>query len=157
MITQIQTLIDSVSSKQTISGKDMVVKLSSLSQSIEASVGSNSLTSVKVVKLNRVECIKRYDLLYVSVLGGVPHYLLVDKVVDDKVYCLCFTSTFKDYLVLHEVTGDRILLGSYVSNVCFCISLTEAKKSFVRTYEDKREAIQIFNKIRKYYKGIFVN
>lgn len=155
MIQQIQTLISEISNKPTVSGKDLVNKLTSMSNSIESSIDSKSIISIKSGKLTKVDIIKRYDIIYCSILGGIPHYLIVDKVVDDKVYCVCTTSTVKDYLILHEITGDRIFKGNYATNTYFCISLKEAKNSFVRVYEDKREAIQIFNKIKKYYKNMF--
>ena len=155
MIPQIQSYIDSISNKQQIQAKDIISNLKSISQSIEDSKDSGSLISVKGGKLLKVDEIKRYDVVYVSMLAGVPHYFLVDKVVDDKVYCLCLTSTFKDYLVLHEVAGDRTFIGSYISNTYYCLSLEECKKSFVRTYEDKREALLVFNRVKRYYKDVF--
>jgi hypothetical protein len=156
MIKQIQTLIDSLGNKPSVSGKDLINQLHSISQSIEDSIDSNSMIVVKGgCKLNKVDEIKRYDILYVSVLGGIPHYFMVDKVVDDKVFCVCFTSTLKDYLILHKVTGDRIFKDNFIVNTYYCLSLDEAKNSFVRVYEDKQEAIQVFNKIKKYHKEIF--
>ena len=133
----------------------MVAKLTSLSQSIEDSIDTSNLTIIKSSKLTKVNIIKRYDVVYTSVLGGVPHYFMVDKVVGDDVYCVCFSSTFKDNLILHTVLEDRIFENNFVVNTHFTLSLDECKKSFVRVYEDKREALAIFSKIRKYYKSVF--
>lgn len=155
MLQQIQKLIESSPKGQQISHKDFVSKLQSLSQSIENSIDQSALVSVRGGKLNVVNEIKRYDLVYVSMLGGIPHYFMVHKVVDDKVYCVCFTSTVKNFLLMHKVTGDRLFKDTYVTNTYYCLSLEECKKSFVRVYEDKREAVLIFNKINRYYKSLF--
>lgn len=156
MIKEIKTLLEELPKKPTFSNKEIISKLQSLNNAIEESMGSDgSLVSIKGGKVNKVDEIKRYDIVYISVLGGIPHYLMVDKVIDEKVYCVCFSSTKKDYLILHEVENDRILSGSYVTNIYFCLSLDECKKSFIRVYEDKREALKIFNKIKSYYKTVF--
>lgn len=157
MIPEIQKLINSIGTRTNISGKEMVNNLMSASQLIENSIDSGSLTVIKGGKLNKVDEIKPYDVLYISVLGGTPHYLLVHKIdIDnDKVYCLMITSKMKDYLILHEIEKDRIFKGNYFSNTYFCISLEEAKMSFVRVYEDKREAVKVFNKINRYYRTLF--
>ena len=157
MIPEIQRIINSIGTKTNIGGKDIINQLTGASQLIENSIDSGSLTTIKGGKLHRVDEIKPYDILYISVLGGTPHYLLVHKVdVDnDKAYCLMVTSTKKDYLILHEIEGDRIFKGNYFSNTYFCIPLKEAKVSFVRVYEDKREAVKVFNKLNRYYKTLF--
>ena len=155
MIQQIQKLIDSLSKGQQISYNTFVSKLQSVNQSIEDSMADGSLVTVRGSKLNAVDEIKKYDIVYVSILGGIPHYFMVHKVVDDKVYCVCFTTTVKDYLLLHKVVNDRLFNDSYVVNTYYCLSLAECKKSFVRVYEDKREATLIFNKITRYYKTLF--
>jgi len=157
MIPEIQRIINSIGNKTNIGGKDIINQLTGASQLIENSIDSGSLTVVKGGKLNKVDEIKPYDVIYTSVLGGTPHYLLVHKidVANDKVHCLMITSKMKDYLILHEIEGDRIFKGNYFSNTYFCLSLEEAKSSFVRVYEDKREAARVFNKINRYYRTLF--
>lgn len=106
-------------------------------------------------RLNKVDEIKRYDVLYISILGGIPHYMIVDRVFEDGVYCLVVTSKFKEHLILDEIKGDRIFNGNFVTNTYMPISMEEAKKSFVRVYEDKAEAYRFFQKVKKYYKQLF--
>lgn len=156
MIKEIKQLLEELPKKPTYSSKEMLSKIQALSSAIESSMENDgSLVVLKGGKTHKVDELKRYDIVYISVLGGIPHYLMVDKVIDEKVYCVCFSSTKKDYLILHEVEKDRILYGSYVTNTYFCLSLDECKKNFIRVYEDKREALKIFNKIKSYYKTIF--
>lgn len=156
MIQEIKILLEELPKKPTFSNKEVVSKLQALNSAMEQSMEKDgTLVVLKGGKINKVDQIKRYDIVYISVLGGIPHYLMVDKVIDDKVYCVCFSSTKKDYFILHEVENDRILSGSYVTNIYFCLSLDECKKNFIRVYEDKREALRIFNKIKSYYKTIF--
>lgn len=106
-------------------------------------------------RLNKVDVIKRYDVIYASILGGIPHFMIVDKVVDETVYCILVTSKLKEHVVLEEIKFDRIFVGNFISNIYITVSLEEAKKSFVRVYEDKAEAYRFFVKIEKYYKKLF--
>jgi len=156
MLHPIQTLINSFENKPTISGKEIKVKLHELSQKIESGLDKSSLVVVNGTgKTITVDEIKPHDVIYTSMLGGIPHYLLVHKIVEDKVFCLMFTSTHKDYLILHEVKNDRMFKGNYITNTYFSITLSEAKKCFVRCYEDKKESNIVFRKLTTYYKNLF--
>jgi hypothetical protein len=157
MIEQIDKLIKSFEGKTSLSSKEMTSKLTSLSHSIEKSIDDGCLININSSKKIEVDEIKTYDIIYMSVLGGVPHYLLVHKVEDDKVYCLVLTSTYKEHIILCQIENDRTFKGNYVSNSYFCLPLEDAKKSFIRTYEDKREAVRMFNKLSAYYKKLFKN
>ncbi len=117
MIKLIQELITSFDGKPTISTKEFKDKLNTLSQKLEKEINENSLVVVEgCSKLNNVDEIKPYDIIYVSLFGGIPHYILVHKIIDDKVYGLVLTSKHKDYLILHKVTEDRIFKDNFVSN-----------------------------------------
>lgn len=145
--------------KPTYNVVQVVELFQSLNNGIEKELElDDKLISVPPIssgKLNKVDVIKRYDVIYVSILAGVPHYMIVDKVVDESVYCLLVTSKLKEHVVLEEIKFDRIFAGNFISNIYITVSLEEAKKSFVRVYEDKAEAYRFFAKIEKYYKKLF--
>jgi hypothetical protein len=156
MIQEIKNTIDLFEVKTSWGTKEIKVKLEQLAQKLETSINENSLIVTQgCSKLIKVDEVKPHDILYVSVLGGVPHYLLVHKIVDDKVFCLMLTSTVKDYLLLHQVKNDRMFKNNYITNTYFSISLAEAKKSFTRVFEDKKESALAFKKLIAYYKKLF--
>jgi len=86
---------------------------------------------------------------------GVPHYFLVHKVIDQVVYGIVFTSTNKPAFCIHEVKKDRILEGSFATNSYLSISLDQALNSYIRTYETKSEANEIFSKVTAHFKVLF--
>lgn len=113
-----------------------------------------TLISVTASKKHEVSTIKRGDIIYGSAIG-IPHYLLVHKVVGEIAYCLVFTSKDHPHLTLHIVEQDRILKGSIVSTTYTSVSLSVAKESFIRTYESKKELSEIFKKITAHYRKLF--
>ena len=143
---KIATIKGNANKKPSFSVQQCVDELIALGHKVETDLDNDGLVfsipaNAAKGKLNRVEEIKRYDVLYVSILGGIPHYLIVDRVFDDVVYCLVITSKFKEHLILDTIKGDRIFNGGFVTN----------------SYEDKTEAYRFFQKIKKYYKQLFEN
>ena len=156
MIQQIDVLIKDINTKPNWSAKELAPKLQSLSHHLE-----NQLqTEGKVVnftgasKKSKVKVIRKYDLLYLAIVG-VPHYFLIHKIDRDTVFGIIFTSTNKPEHCIHEVMEDRILEGSFATCTYFTVSLAEAMDSFIRVYESKKEADDIFVKVKAHYKTVF--
>lgn len=156
MIQQIDVLIKDINTKPNWSAKELAPKLQSLSHQLE-----NQLqTEGKVVnftgasKKSKVKVIRKYDLLYLAIVG-VPHYFLIHKIDRDTVFGIIFTSTNKPEHCIHEVMEDRILEGSFATCTYFTVSLAEAMDSFIRVYESKKEADDIFVKVKAHYKTVF--
>jgi len=156
MIQQIDVLIKDINTKPNWSAKELAPKLQSLSHQLE-----NQLqTEGKVVnftgasKKSKVKVIRKYDLLYLAIVG-VPHYFLIHKIDRDTVFGIIFTSTNKPEHCIHEVLEDRILEGSFATCTYFTVSLAEAMDSFIRVYESKKEADDIFVKVKAHYKTVF--
>ena len=156
MIQQIDVLIKDINTKPNWSAKELAPKLQSLSHQLE-----NQLqTEGKVVnftgasKKSKVKVIRKYDLLYLAIVG-VPHYFLIHKIDRDTVFGIIFTSTNKPEHCIHEVMEDRILEGSFATCTYFTVSLSEAMDSFIRVYESKKEADDIFVKVKAHYKTVF--
>jgi hypothetical protein len=156
MIQQVDALIKDINTKPNWSAKELAPKLQSLSHQLE-----NQLqTEGKVVnftgasKKSKVKVIRKYDLLYLAIVG-VPHYFLIHKIDRDTVFGIIFTSTNKPEHCIHEVLEDRILEGSFATCTYFTVSLAEAMDSFIRVYESKKEADDIFVKVKAHYKTVF--
>jgi len=156
MIQHIDVLIKDINTKPNWSAKELAPKLQSLSHQLE-----NQLqTEGKVVnftgasKKSKVKVIRKYDLLYLAIVG-VPHYFLIHKIDRDTVFGIIFTSTNKPEHCIHEVMEDRILEGSFATCTYFTVSLAEAMDSFIRVYESKKEADDIFVKVKAHYKTVF--
>jgi hypothetical protein len=155
MITEIDNLIKSVNSKPTWSTKELLPKLQAASSQLENTLSSGGqIVNVSAGKKNKVQTIQKYDILYLPLIG-IPHYFMVHKVIDQVVYGIIFTSTDKSAFCIHEVKKDRILEGSFAANTYLSADLAEAKNSFIRTFENKAEADQIFGKIAQHYQSIF--
>ena len=155
MIAQIDDLIKGLGSKPTWSAKELLPKLHSVSSQLESQLASaGQLVNVVSGKKNKVQTIKKYDILYLP-LVGIPHYFMVHKVVDQIVYGILFTSTDKPAFCIHEIKKDRIFEGSFATNSYLSVELSEAKSSFIRTYESKAEADEIFGKISQHYQTLF--
>lgn len=158
MIKEIQELVNTFSGKPTWSSKELKSKMQSVSDKLaNALENEGKLINIQgsgLPKMTTVNTLKKYDIVYVSLLGGMPHYYIIYKVDDKRACGLCVTSTFKESNWLHTIKNDRIFMGNFVSNTLLSIELAEAKSSFVRTFEDKREAGRIFKKMTKFYETL---
>lgn len=155
MIQQLEDLSKHIATKPTWSAKDLVSKIQGLNAKIvNALADSGQLINIVGGKTNKVASVKKYDVLYVQAMG-VPHYFLVHKVIDQVVYGIVFTSTNKPAFCIHEVKKDRILEGSFATNSYLSISLDQALNSYIRTYETKSEANEIFSKVIAHFKTLF--
>lgn len=155
MIQALDALIKEVSSKPTWSAKELVPKIQATSLNLHTQLATNNqVINVTAARKHTVSTIKKYDILYLP-LVGLPHYFLVHKIIDDIVYGIVFTSKHKTAFCIHEVKEDRILDGSFATNSYLSVELPEALESFVRVYECKKEADEIFNKITRHYLNLF--
>ena len=155
MIKQIDDLVKDLGAKPTWSAKELLPKLQSVSSQLETQLNSGGqIVNVIGGKKTKVQVIKKYDVLYVPVVG-VPHYFLVHKVVNQVVYGIIFTSTDKPSFCIHEVKKDRNLEGSFATNSYLSVDLPQALNSFIRVYESKAEADQIFTKVSEHYRELF--
>jgi hypothetical protein len=155
MIRQLEDLIRELGAKPTWSAKELIPKIQSTSQLLADQLKDGgqlvNMTSAKKIK---VSSIRKYDIVYVGVIG-IPHYFLVHKVVDQVVYGVVFTSSHKPAFCIHEVKEDRSMEGSFVTNAYLSIDLDVAMESFIRIFESKREADEIFRKISTHYLTLF--
>lgn len=155
MIQQLEDLSKHIATKPTWSAKDLVSKIQGLNAKMaNALADSGQLINIVGGKTHKVASVKKYDVLYVPAMG-VPHYFLVHRVIDQVVYGIVFTSTNKPSFCIHEVKKDRILEGSFATNSYLSISLDQALNSYIRTYETKSEANEIFSKAMAHFKTLF--
>jgi heptaprenylglyceryl phosphate synthase len=146
---QLEDLLTLLSTKPTWSNKELTEKIKSVKQSITDTLSNNGQIEVTTTsKSFKVETIKKYDIIYVSILGSIPHYCLVYKVIDNLVWYAVITSKEKEFIV-HTIKNDRTFQNSFVSNLFFCISKETACESFVRVFESKSEADVIFKNIKQ--------
>jgi hypothetical protein len=156
MIQQIDALIKDINTKPNWSAKELAPKLQSLSHQLENQLQADGkvVNFTGASKKSKVKVIRKYDLLYLAIVG-VPHYFLIHKIDRDTVFGIIFTSTNKPEHCIHEVLEDRILEGSFATCTYFTVSLAEAMDSFIRVYESKKEADDIFVKVKAHYKTVF--
>jgi len=156
MIHEIEKFIKGeLASKPTWSSKELTTKLQSISNKItETLEDEGKIVSVSSSKKYTVSVLKKYDIVYVSAIG-VPHYFMVHRIVGEIVYGVIFTTKTHDHFFLHTVKGDRIFEGNVVSNTYLSISKDLALKSYIRVYEDKKEAEEIFRKLKAHYRTLF--
>jgi hypothetical protein len=156
MIQQVDTLIKEINTKPSWGSKELVPKVQAMAQSIENQLSTEGklVNFTGTSKKAKVKIVRKYDVLYLPTVG-VPHYFLVHRVEQDTVYGVIFTSTNKPEHFIHEVKFDRILEGSFATCTYFSVSLVESLESFIRTYESKKEADEIFTKVKAHYKALF--
>jgi hypothetical protein len=156
MIHEIDSFIKGeLASKPTWSAKELAPRLQSISHKLtEKLENDGKLMTVSSSKKYKVSGLKKYDVIYVSAIG-VPHYFMVHKVIGEVVYGVIFTTKTHEHFYLHTVKGDRIFEGNVVSNTYLSISKDMALESFVRVYEDKKEADEIFRKLKGHYRKLF--
>jgi len=156
MIQQVDALIKDINTKPNWSAKELAPKLQSLSHQLENQLQADGkvVNFTGASKKSKVKVIRKYDLLYLAIVG-VPHYFLIHKIDRDTVFGIIFTSTNKPEHCIHEVLEDRILEGSFATCTYFTVSLAEAMDSFIRVYESKKEADDIFVKVKAHYKTVF--
>mgnify|MGYP005608764615 FL=1 len=79
--------------------------------------------------------------------------MLVYKVMGDAIYAIPVTSKEKVF-TLHSIEKDRFFKGSHMSENLVKISLEDAKKRFVRVWENRKEADVIFAKYKAGVKAL---
>jgi hypothetical protein len=155
MIKQFDDLLKEIGSKPTWSAKELLPKIQSASHQVtDLLKDGGQVVNLVSSKKTKVSVIKKYDVLYVGAIG-IPHYFLVHKIVDQVVYGIIFTSANKPAFCIHEVKLDRTFDGSFATNAYLSIDLDLAMESFIRIYESKTEADEIFRKVSAHYLTIF--
>ena len=157
MIKELVTFAGEIGCKPTWSSKELQPKLQGLNSKIELRLKEEGqVVNISTPKKYRVEEIKKYDVLYINSIG-TAHYFLVHRIIEDKVYGRYFSTKEKPTFTIQKIEKDRIFASteSFATNTYLCIDIEEAKCSFVRVYESKKEADQIFKKMIEHYKNLF--
>ena len=154
MLELIEKFKSLIGTKTSWGSKELLDKIDKLKQSItdKARTDGNLQVVVTGGKKVTVEEIKKYDVVYLPLIG-MPHYMLVHKVISETVYGVVFSSKDKESHFIHTIKEDRYFIGSYASNAYLAASLAECKDSFVRVFESRKEADVIFNKVKDYFKN----
>ena len=123
MIQQVDALLKDINTKPNWSAKELAPKLQSLSHQLENQLQADGkvVNFTGASKKSKVKVIRKYDLLYLAIVG-VPHYFLIHKIDRDTVFGIIFTSTNKPEHCIHEVLEDRILEGSFATCTYFTVS-----------------------------------
>ena len=154
MLPQVKSLLEEINTKPSWGNKELINKITSMGQSISQQMKNDGTATVfETSKKTKVETIKKYDVLYLSLVGS-PHYYLVHQVDGDMVYGVLFSSKNKPSHSIHEITNDRFFSGSYGTNSYLPVSLEEAKDAFVRVFESRSEADLIFKKVKDHFKSV---
>lgn len=155
MITGFTSFIKELETKPSWGAKELTAKIHKLSETISNDLEEQGkLITVSSKKKTTVKTLKKYDILYLP-LVGIPHYFMVHRIVEGNAYGVIFTSSDSDAHVIHKVEKDRVLEGSFVSNAYLCVEVRDAQKAFIRTYEDKKEGGTIFKKVITHYQTLF--
>ncbi len=154
MIPQIDKFLKKLETKPNWGSKELIQEVNGMGQSISQQLkNEGKAVVVDSSKKTKVGMIKKYDILYLP-LVGIPHYFLVHQVIENTVYGVIFSSKNKASHTIHEIQYDRFFIGSYATTSYLSCDLDESLDSFVRVYESKKEADLIFKKIKEYYKNI---
>lgn len=145
---KIESMIREIMAKPSWGSKEVVDKLRSMKSSIGHSM-KDVIDMIPSPKKMRVDFVKKYDVLYLSVLG-VPHYFLVHRVSEDSVTGVIFSSKDKSHSI-YQIQKDRYFKHSYATSTYISVDMEEALNAFVRVYENKSEADAIFNVVRDFY------
>lgn len=94
--------------------------------------------------------IKKYDVLYITTLG-LAHYVLVYRVKNDHVTVVIMSSKEAPHNLM-EVIEDRFFKGNYATKTILTYPLSECIGRFSRVYENKKEADEIFRRLKQHYK-----
>ena len=100
----------------------------------------------------KVDTMKKCDVVYIQTFTST-HYMLVHKVDGDTCHGVIISSKDKAHS-MHEIQKDRAFLGNFATNSYMSSDLDEAKKQYVKVYENRREVDEIFRKVKKYYKDL---
>lgn len=145
---KIEVLIKELMLKPSWGSKDVIEKLRNMRNSIGNSM-KDVIDMIPSPKKIKVDAVKKYDVLYLAVLG-VPHYFLVHRVAEDTVTGIIFSSKDKSHSI-YQIQKDRFFKHSYATSTYLSVDLEDALSSFVRVYENRSEADLIFNMVRDFY------
>lgn len=88
-----------------------------------------------------VSSLKKYDVIYLDRVGGVPHHAVVIKVNAEHAYVINVTSS-KSYLTGKPIKKNRVFEGNYYVNEIKIIPINIASISYVFTLSDGRKEFQ---------------
>jgi len=156
MISEMDELIQKINKKPSWGQKEVISMIRTYGEQMTSRMDDGNFTVIKGSKKTSVNELKKYDVLYLPLLGS-PHYFIIHKIKDDVVYGVNITTNGKPNHVTKKIEKDRFFLGSnsYASNTYMSVPIEEALKCFVRVYENKKEADEIFNLVKSHYKTMF--
>lgn len=144
---KLEVLIRELGTKPSWGAKEIVEKIKSVRSNIGHSL-KDVMEFIPTPKKMKVDHLKKYDVIYVNMMG-IPHYFLVHKIQDEKVYGVVFSS--KERYSVAQIQKDRFFKHSYATSSYLYVELEDALESFSRVYENKQEADMIFTKVRDFY------
>lgn len=158
MIPQIEKLLTQLSTKTSwgVAELTTIIKAAEQSLATQMSKDEQVIVAPAAAKKIKTDTIKKYDILYMPIVG-MPHYFLVHRVTEDKVYGVLLSSKNKAHHTLQKLECDRFFIQNegYASNSYLAVDLAEAKDCFIRVYESRQEADNIFKGIKQHYKELF--
>lgn len=96
--------------------------------------------------------IKRYDVVYATAGGTIPHHQVVFKVGNGIAYCLSITSKATSFSDKFIITKNRVFNGSYFTTTISMLDLELAKKSFVFVYSEGRKEFDAYiREMKEFY------
>lgn len=151
---KLEQLIQLIETKPNWSKGEIKNKLIEAQQSITSKLTNEGKLEIvgKAAKMTNVDKLKKYDVIYIAILG-IAHYFLVHQIKDEIVYGVVLTSKDKSHSI-HEIVSDRYFKHNYATSTYLFVNLPDALKCFVRTFEDRKEANQIFIKVKNHYRKV---
>jgi len=153
MLSKIHELQKQLETRVHWDTTELTSKLQSLDHAITEQIRNDAPEIGNVVGTIEVDEVKKYDIVRVRTFGSI-HFVIVYKVIDDDVYGAVITSKIGTHNV-HIIEKDRRFKCGYASISHVSFPLEEAKKSFFRVYENKKEADVIFKKIKDNLKQVY--
>jgi hypothetical protein len=145
MYTEIKKELERfLNSKQSFGKAEIMAKIAPI---------ISALTNSPAPKCFVVPEIKKYDVLYLNVIG-IMHYVLVHKVTDTEVRGVVLSSK-KDAHNLLYLENDRFFARAYATKTYVTYELDQCKGAFSRVYECRKEANEVFARLNKFHKDSF--
>lgn len=151
---KLMALLKKLDTKPQWGSKELKVELTTAIQSAVSILNNEGKINVSSTgKMVSVDKIKKYDILYLSLVGS-PHYILIHKVTEDQVFGVVLSSKDKAHSI-HLIKQDRFFAGGYATHSYLSSDIASAKGAFVRVYENRQEADEIFRKVKQHYQNVF--
>lgn len=99
--------------------------------------------------------LKKYDVIYATSGGVMPHHHVVFKINNGIAYCLTITSKKTSFSDRFIITKNRVFTGGYFTTTIEMIDLELAKKSFVFVYSEGRKEFDNYVKeMKEFYMNL---